>query len=94
MLIAAASAGGSFAGRNGDIAVLSTRADHIAGTCRPSATQACSPDDPHVVLRRTLVFVAVTGTVHRTRAVAPSTGEFAGSPDGAHLAVTQGQRIT
>lgn len=73
--------------------MLSTRLDHIAGTCRPSAIQACSPDDPHAVLRRALVFVAVTGTVHRTRTVAPSTGEFTGSPDGAHLAVTEGQRV-
>jgi dipeptidyl aminopeptidase/acylaminoacyl peptidase len=92
-LVIAASASGAFPGRNGDIAVLSTRVDHIAGTCRPSATQACSPDDRHVVLHRALVFVAVTGTVHTTRAVAPSAGAFTGSPDGTRLAFTEGQRV-
>ena len=82
-------AGASFPGANGDIAVVSTTLHRLAGTCEASATQDCSPDDPHLALRRSLAFLAPSGGVRREVAVAPSAGSFAGSPDGRRLAYTR-----
>jgi Tol biopolymer transport system component len=93
VLVAPATAGGSFRGVNGDVAFISTAQEVLAAACSSSRTQLCSQGGPPIVTRRFLVRIGAGGAIHRILPVAVDFGEFRGSPDGSRIAFREGEAI-